>query len=252
MSPNQPIFTEEDKPFLFTLTNKTTVCCNRTDMIHFQEALEGFSKSFEPYLNKEMWAMDIGSACGDSTIVMAGLLGDFPDSRILVFEPSREIYPSLMSNLSKNPITRFDVHTVAAGDSNQMIDFVYGFGNGGLLIPSLIPERGPCVPMYQVQVVNTYQYLRSNYSLEELDKIGFIKIDTEGYDYIVLRGLAPLIFRNRMPIMVEWWNDPSNSNRMFDVIDSLYYEAFNSLGERVTRFDFNSPKRTQDVIIKPI
>lgn len=245
-------YSEEDKLFLYTLTNGYTVYCRRPDMVHFQEALGGFDKDFSGFIDREMWAVDIGTSCGDSSVVMAGLLAPFNNTRLLVFEPSREIYPELMYNLSRNPMTTYDIHTVAAGDSKEMIDFVYGRDNGGLIIPSLIPERGPFVASYKVQVVHTYEYLRVNYPIEQLDKIGFIKIDTEGYDYIVLRGLAPLIYRNRMPIMVEWWNDPNNSNLLFDEIDKLYYAAFNSNGEKVNRFDFHTSKRTQDLFLKPI
>lgn len=239
------------KDYIFQLKNGRSIYCNRPDKLHAEEAIHGFYDTFSPFIDgKTMWAIDIGTSCGDSTVVMAGCLS--PESRVLAFEPSREIWPLLLENTSKNPWVQYDLHNVAAGASFEMIDFIYGIDNGGLLIPSLIPERGPCKPSYQVQCVNTYGYLRTNYSLSDLDKIQFIKIDTEGYDCVVLEGLSPLIYRNRMPIMVEWWNDPVNSNRMFRVIDALYYQAFNTKGELVNRLDFNTPKRTQDLILKPL
>jgi FkbM family methyltransferase len=239
-------------PF-FKLSNGRTIYCDRPDKVHAEQAIADFDNMFFPFLNgKSMWAIDIGTSCGDSTVVMAGQL--LEGSKIIAFEPSREIYPLLIENTSKNPYVTYDVHTVAAGNSFYMENFVYGIDNGGLVIPDLISERerGNAPPSYKVEVVQSYTYLRSMYSVEELDKIQFIKIDTEGYDYVVLKGLAPLIYRNRMPIIVEWWNNPSNNNRLFNVIDSLYYEAFNTLGEKVTRFDFPSPKRTQDLILRPI
>ena len=236
---------------IYKLKNGKEIYCDRPDKLHAQQALDDFTDAFHPFLNgKSMWTMDIGTSCGDSTVIMASLLS--PDSRILAFEPSREIYPLLVQNLAQNTGVRYDIHTVAAGNSFEMIDFVYGSDNGGLLIPSLIPERGPCKVSYQVQVVQTYTYLRTNYTMSELDNIQFIKIDTEGYDYVVLEGLAPLIFRNLIPIMVEWWNDPSNNNRLFNVIEKLFYKAYNSKGELVTRYDFCTDKRTQDLILRPV
>src|SRR6202162_238459 len=183
MNPNQLKFQQIQKDQLFELKNGTTLFCDRPDKLHFREAMAGFEKVFSPYLNRSMWAIDIGAACGDSTISMAGQLAEFPDCRVIAFGPSKEIYQTLVNNMGQNPICRYDIHTVAAGEENSFTDFIYSTDNGGLVLPDLIPERGPCEPTYKVHVVNTYQYLRSNYSIEELDKIGFIKIDAEGYDY---------------------------------------------------------------------
>lgn len=245
----------EQNPYTFSLPNGRQVFCNRPDKVHVKRAIQEFYELFWPLLRgQSMWVIDIGTSCGDSTVVMAACLALSTDSRVIAFEPSREIYPLLLENTSHNPCATYDIHNVAAGNANAMIDFVYGIDNGGLVIPELIPERerGPAIPTYKVPVVHTYQYLRTFYSINELDKIRFIKIDTEGYDFVVLNGLAPLIYRNRMPIIIEWWNDPNNSNLMFDEIEKLYYQAHNTRGELVNRFDFNTPKRTQDLILTPI
>ncbi len=237
---------------IYVMPDGVKIYCDRPDRQHAHNAITDFYLEFSKYLDREMWAMDIGTSCGDSTVVMATCLGKFPNSRILAFEPSKQIYERLLHNLSQNNQVTYDLHTVAAGDENGLVDFVYGTDNGGILNPDILPERGNCPNPYKVQVVHTYEYLRANYSIDQLDKIGFIKIDTEGFDYIVLRGLAPLLYRNRIPVMVEWWNDPNNSNLMFDQIAKLYYQPYNSRGEMVNRFDFNTPKRTQDLILKPL
>jgi FkbM family methyltransferase len=235
----------------FLLPNGKVVYCDRPDKAHAEAAIQDFYQLFYPIIGgKSMWAMDIGTSCGDSTVVMANCLNK--GSKIIAFEPSREILPLLKRNLSHNLNCEYDLFNVAASDKDESMDFVYGVDNGGLLPPEPIALRGPCIPSYKVQCVNTYDTLTTIYSQFDLAKIQFIKIDTEGYDYVVLKSLAPLILKNKMPIILEWWNDEDNSNRMFREINSLQYQAVNTFGERVTEADFYTPKRTQDIIIKPI
>ena len=237
---------------LFTLKNGKTVYCDKPTKEGAEAVMALFDETYSRFCNgQKMWAMDIGTSCGDSTIVMAANLAK--GSRIVCFEPSREIYPLLRSNLERNPeITSacdIDIHTVAAGASYVMMDFDYHIDNGGLAIPGIVHPRTQ--PPYQVQVVNTYQYLMANYSIPELQQIKFIKIDTEGYDFAVIRGLLPLIKNNQPHIVCEWWNDPVNSLELFQSIDMTGYRAFNSRNEPVTANDFSTGKRTQDLFLLP-
>ena len=239
----------------FVLKNEKLVYCDRPDKIHAKKAIDDFFDAFFPFLRNEIgWAIDIGASCGDSTVVMMACLAPHKDSRVLVFEPSHEIKPLLINNIRRNATLKVDVnlHPVAAGNVFEKIDFVYGIDNGGLMLPEFLAGRGTSHVSYQVQVVHTYAYLRSIYKREELDKIKFIKIDTEGYDYQVLKGLAPLIYKNQIPIICEWWNNKDISRLLFEVIGGLYYQAFNSNGIPVSHEDFDGPKKTGDLLLKPL
>lgn len=235
---------------LFTLKNGKMVFCDKPTKIGQNEVIATFDAAYSRFIGgKTMWAIDVGTSCGDSTVVMAANLG--PGSRIICFEPSREIFPLLKENLSKNPSLDcdFDLHNLAAGDSFSAMEFDYVVDNGGLVLPGILHPRTQ--PPYVVQVVHTTDYLSQKYSVEELSKIGFIKIDTEGYDYAVLRGLAPLICQNKPTIICEWWNDPFNSIELFSAIELIGYNPYNSRNELVKSQDFASDKRTQDLYLLP-
>lgn len=234
----------------FTLRNGKQVYCDKPTKVNAKGVMDSFDEPYSRLIGgKSMWAIDIGTSCGDSTIVMAANLS--PGSTIICFEPSLEIYPLLKDNLGQNNHlgVHFDIHQVAAGDMFGVMDFDYVLDNGGLALPGIVHPR--IKPPYKVRVVQTYDYLLTHYSAEQLSQVKFLKIDTEGYDYAVLRGVSPLILQNKMPIICEWWNDPFNSIELFNSIEYIGYIPYNTKGERVSPSDFSTDKRTNDLCLMP-
>lgn len=237
------------KNHTYQLKNGRSIYCEKPTLVGAEEVIANFDEQFRRFIGgKPMWAIDVGTSCGDSSIVMAANMA--PESRVICFEPSRMIRPLLMANLSRNTDLKveFDVFPVAAGDSYSFSGFFYHVDNGGLEQSEVqMPRNNFSI----VPVVNTFEYLKFHYVPDELFKVGFIKIDTEGYDYVVLHGLAPLIMKCRMPIVCEWWNSKTISDKLFNNIECLGYTPFNSRDEAVTAEDFYSNKRTQDLFLLP-
>ena len=79
----------------------------------------------------------------------------------------------------------------------------------------------------EVSGVNVYDFILDNYK-DELDKIKFIKTDTEGYDKEVLKTLAPLIKRNKPILMVEAFigSTKEEIEDYYNVLKSFDYEVF--------------------------
>lgn len=237
----------------YTLPNGKQIFCDRPDVLHEKQAIDGFYNLFWPILQgRKMVALDVGTSCGDSTAVIAGCLGD--ESLVIGFEANQLVFPVLQNNISQNSRrVLIDVHAVVAGDVDGMVEFVGGLDNGGVLddATSRLTEKHDGVK-FSMPSVNVYSYLCKMYPQEVLDSVGFVKIDTEGYDFKVLRGLRPLIIRNKMPIVVEWWPESPNSQQLFSTIDLLGYRAFSTNGESVSHNDLNTPRYSQDLILKPV
>ena len=237
----------------YKLPNNREIFCYRPDELHAQMAIDGFYELFWPILQGQtMVAIDVGTSCGDSTIVMAGCLST--KSLVLGIEPSKQILPLLLNNLSKNPWGNFHVHNIAASDTNGTIEFIYGSDNGGVIDEENVATRQRTSPPYMVNMVNLYPYLQATYkdSPHVLNNVGFIKIDTEGYDFKVLRSLSPLLIAKPIPTILEWWPEIANSEKLFSVINALPYRAFNVRGEPISHSDFGTTRYTLDIILKPV
>jgi hypothetical protein len=59
----------------------------------------------------------------------------------------------------------------------------------------------------------------------DLDKVKFIKTDTEGYDVDILEELGPIINKTRPFILMEWW--PTTEARMAEYFIKNNYVPFN-------------------------
>ena len=75
--------------------------------------------------------------------------------------------------------------------------------NGGFFDSLKLGDQIKQFHNHQIEVngVNILEFLNENHS-NELDKIKFIKTDTEGFDKEVLKTLSPLIKKNRPVLMV--------------------------------------------------
>ena len=71
----------------------------------------------------------------------------------------------------------------------------------------------------------------NNASDEFLQKLSFIKVDTEGNDRFILRGLKESVLRKVRPlILIEWYVEFKNCNSgakdMFSAIKEIHYKPY--------------------------
>lgn len=172
-------------------------------------------------------ALDIGANIGDTTIPI-GLFAE----KTIAFEPLPEPYDAVYSQIAANPHLNIDLHRVALTDKEGMVSFDANPFNGGIKFMDGQTES------YKLPGVNAIEYMREKYTKQEIDNIGMIKIDVEGYDMHLLKILQPLL--DSMPkkpiIKVEWFkrfivgdsNSCSHYSRLlFDTIQEIGYEPRN-------------------------
>lgn len=226
------------------------IFCDRPDKQWAHKAFDDFYALYNPLLGgKTMWALDIGAACGDSTITMAACLS--PESHVIAFEPGRESNPLLRSNMSQNHLYSYEIHDVAASNAEGNIGFISSSDNGGVMQDEFLVLRGKTEPEYFVRTVDTLKYLENVHSAAELALIKFVKIDCEGYDYVILDNLSPLIFANQATVIVEWWPDESITRKLFFAIRKMGYTAYNTQHEIVEAHCYGTSRQTADLILRP-
>ncbi len=110
------------------------------------------------------------------------------------------------------------------------------FANGGM---SDSPEsrNGKFLHTEKIKGVNLYQYLKKNYA-DSLDKLAFLKVDTEGYDKEIIKSVADLIQEYKPVIVAESFGDNTDEEKMelFEVISKHGYDIFH-----FEDFDVNAP-----------
>jgi FkbM family methyltransferase len=138
-------------------------------------------------------AIDIGAHTGDSTVPIALAVGK--TGCVFALEPNRYVFPVLRKNADLNATkTNIIPLMFAATPEDAELQFQYsdsGYCNGGRFEGMSKWLHGHAFKL-AVQGKNLQAFLKKTYP-ELVPRIRYIKIDTEGYESVVIQSLADLI-----------------------------------------------------------
>ena len=207
------------------LTNAITITSNMVDF-------------FRQFIAEGDLVIDIGANIGDTTVPMALCAGK--TGITLGFDPNPYVFKILKQNASLNPeytnIHPFNYAITTTPEEFYFISSEASFANGGI---SQTKEsiHGKYVAAEKVKGVNLKNFLQENYS-NNLHKLSFIKIDTEGYDKEIIKSISDLITAYQPVIIAESFGKSSNDAKMelYDVIarhdyDIFYFADFDTTAE---------------------
>ena len=148
-------------------------------------------------------AIDIGAHTGDSTVPIALAVGK--TGCVFALEPNRYVFPVLKKNAELNAATTNIIPLMfAATPEDAEMEFQYsdsGYCNGGRFEGISKWLHGHAFKL-AVQGRNLQSFLKEMYP-QLVPKIRYIKIDTEGYESVVLQSLASLITECKPFMKVE-------------------------------------------------
>jgi FkbM family methyltransferase len=155
-----------------------------------------------------MVCVDVGANLGYYALLMADLAG--PQGRMLAIEPNPDVARLLQANLDVNGYgTRSQVMAVALGDGHA--------ASGFLAIPHGEPKNAALIPgaaaghfAGQAAVVEV-PVLAFDSLAEAWPRIDIVKIDAEGAEDGILRGMAAMLRRDRPLLVLEF-----NAARPYD------------------------------------
>jgi FkbM family methyltransferase len=155
--------------------------------------------------------VDIGAHIGYFTLLASRLVG--PAGHVYAFEPSPANYEALRANLSRNRVENVTAQRVAVGQTVEqaLLRDAPGTNTGRATLRDVRPNRAPLDADGVIVDVRPAPELVPE---RDLHRIRVIKIDVEGYEVEVLRGLEP-VFELGEPLAVfvefnpQWSVEPA-------------------------------------------
>jgi FkbM family methyltransferase len=183
--------------------------------------------------------LDIGANIGYFTLLSSRLVGK--TGQVHAFEPSSRVMQRLKKNIEINALNNVILHEVAISDRCGNVEFyVASRENLGL---SSMRNLGPAsAEKTEVRSFSLDSLLVS------LPKVKLVKIDVEGAEFLVLKGMKALIERDKPYIILEVTNTfleemHSNVAMVHKVLKEHQYVVYKLNNGRIE--EFSSPSVDQ-------
>ena len=150
-----------------------------------------FLEFIDVTLKSKHTMLDIGANIGNHAIYLSDSF-----EIIHAFDPNPEVAPLLHQNIAINQIDNIVVHHVGLSDANKTLPFNVNLG--GNLGNSGFQQEGTAQSIL-LEAVRGDDYLAD----ANVKNIDFVKIDVEGFELNVLRGLVRTIDHHRPVIAFE-------------------------------------------------
>jgi len=141
------------------------------------------------------WVVDVGANVGFYTKRLAELVG--PEGRVLAFEPVPETFLQLANNLDSCRLSNVTVFNAAVSETT---------GVAGMSIPeySDIGQRNYYQAHLTAQADSELRILTISLDAIQIPTvIRLIKIDAEGHEFSVLKGMQKILLRDHPILIVE-------------------------------------------------
>ena len=149
--------------------------------------------------------IDCGSNIGLSVIFFKAL---YPKSRIIAFEPDKEVFCALEKNIKSFNLTGIDLHNQAVWSRDGKINFLAEGSWGG----KIVENKNDDDDGYLVDSIRLKNYLN--------EKISLLKIDIEGAEDIVLADCAENL-KNVENLFVEYHSSPEKTQNLQEILSML-------------------------------
>ncbi len=138
--------------------------------------------------------VDVGANRGVHTLAAARYL---ERGRVVCFEPNPAVFRVLEAHLTLNALTNCTPYNIGCSDEPSQLEF-YTFADG---------HSGACsfLKTYDVQSAIVVQVRRLDQLLDAASLHGrvLVKIDTEGFDHHVIKGMGSLLDHDQLCVLTE-------------------------------------------------
>ena len=167
---------------------------------HYDEYEESEAKIMEEKIKVGSIVVDVGANIGLHTLNMARIVGN--TGQVFAFEPDHSNFEILRKNVKINNYQNIILEEKAVGDKHGRV-ILYQSDHPGN--HRLFPQTKQAKGEVEVELTSLDKYfIDSNLT----DKINFIKIDVEGLEFSVLKGMKNILKNNKkIKILFEFMPD---------------------------------------------
>lgn len=145
-------------------------------------------------LENDTVILDIGANLGNHSLFWAQRM---PGARLYAFEPYQENFDCLVKNITNNQLSeRIQAVNLGVSERSGFAEVKeYDIHNLGATTYGLVETPGP----QSVKMISVDDFVEQN----AIHSIGFVKIDTEGFELPVLKGMTETIRKHSPTLWVE-------------------------------------------------
>lgn len=121
-------------------------------------------------------------------------------SQVFSFEPNPYMYTKLSGNIRRNGIKNIRAFNLAVGQRNSQVDF---FIDVEKMMASSLSELNAIsnrIKKRMIECVTLDKFLLDD---GRVDRVDFVKIDTEGFEFYVLKGMKKIMESFRPKMLLE-------------------------------------------------
>lgn len=221
------------------------LACNLTETPNFATEVKVINQLRDEFREKGKGKtfVDIGAHCGTFSIVLGRVF-----DKVIAFEPEIHTYNILCGNMALHNLShRSCCYNVALADKDEEVTYVklddIGGNNYCYTETDELAKR-----YYFVEGQERIQMKARTLDSYDIDNIGLIKIDVEGFETKVLQGSVETLKRNGYPpIVVESWRVDSCGGGEMTEIGQFYkktqaelFEFVHNIGYEIAPYDLDN------------
>jgi|GEM_PF-2112115 len=149
---------------------------------------------------------DIGANVGQHALYLAPYC-----EKIVAFEPNAALHDQFLENIELNALGNIELKPIALGSSGESVPLFLGGDSGE---SSLLRNANRNDDTASIHVA----VMRGDDVFDNVEGLGLVKMDVEGFEYSVLRGLKETLNKNRPVILLEISNE---GRRHFGSLDNF-------------------------------
>ncbi|WP_203599043.1 FkbM family methyltransferase [Streptomyces sp. SID10853] len=158
--------------------------------------------------------VDVGANIGYFSVLASRLVGD--RGRVVAVEASPAFHQRLLQHVRLNECTNVRAVNTAVADVRKQLTFVLASSHN-MGANSIVPYDGTAESTFDIEALPLAELLRP----EEIATARVIKVDVEGAEGSVMRGLAPVLDRLRPDAEITVEVTPSRMAQLGDSVGEL-------------------------------
>jgi FkbM family methyltransferase len=164
-------------------------------------------------------AVDVGANIGNHTLFLADIF-----KRVIAFEPNPLARSIFEINRELNNIGNVDLRPVGLSDQSGTATLTFDPMNLGAATSAELKRKSAAARQRTIQLVT------GDGAIDVSGRVGFIKIDVEGAEEAVLKGLEQTLRRHAPIVMIEQWpeviDEVRSTSPAFWFLRELGYSAW--------------------------